>query len=86
MEAVMQNVPTVLGKYSPENGDLSRGFIEGFDYLGNLLNENGELNSIVFQSEDGTVAILTLDIGYGTPSITTYTEEILEEINERLIK
>ena len=83
MEKVTIYSDIKLGSYSPEDGDLSEGFITDCDYVGMLTDEEGKPNTMVYRGE-GYVCILTLYSGYGRSSITIHDESVLEEIKDRL--
>ena len=74
-----------LGAYSPEDGDLSDGFKDGCKLLGSLENsETGKTDSLVFEG-DNYVCILTIDAGYGEPSISIHDKSVLQEIESRIV-
>jgi hypothetical protein len=83
MEKVTIYSDIKLGSYSPEDGDLSEGFITDCDYVGMLTDEEGKPNTLIYRGE-GYVCILTLNSGYGKSAITIHDESVLEEIKNRL--
>jgi hypothetical protein len=75
-----------LGSYTPEEGDLSEGFKDHCNIKGPLNNYNtGEIDCLVFEGNT-YVCILTIESGYGNPSITVCDKSVLDEIKERTIK
>lgn len=83
MEKVTIYSNSTLGSYSPEDGDLSKGFITDCEYVGMLKDEEGRLNTLVYRGE-GYVCILTVNSGYGKSAITVHDESVLEEIKDRI--
>ena len=80
----INNQRSSIGSYSPEDGDLSSGFKDNCRLLGSLEdNETGKTDSLVFEG-DNYVCILTIDIGYGEPSISIHDKSILQEIENRI--
>ena len=83
----MQNVTLFwdrnLGSYSPEDGDLSEGFIGGCNYVGTLTNEQGTPDTFVYEGDD-YVCLLVLDSGYGRSSIQLHNKSVLNEMRNRI--
>ena len=77
----------VLGTYSPEDGDFSEGFRDGFKCTGVLTDGEGRPDTIVFEAENSNyVALLVRDYGYGRPMLQLYSREVLSEIENRIIR
>jgi hypothetical protein len=83
MEKVTIYSDIKLGSYSPEDGDLSEGFITDCDYVGMLTDEEGKPNTLVYEGEN-YVCLLTLDSGYGRSSISLHDKSVFNEIKDRI--
>lgn len=83
----MQNVTLFsnknLGSYSPEEGDLSEGFIAGCNYVGMLTNGEGMPDTLVYEG-DSYVCLLVIDTGYGRSAIQVHGKSVLNEIANRI--
>jgi len=81
----LQQTGRELGSYQPEDGDISKGLKDDCTLLGILRNTEGKADSLVFEG-DSYVCILTVDSGYGTPTISVHDKSVLEEIKSRIQK
>jgi len=83
MEKVTIYSDNTLGSYSPEEGDLSNGFIMDCHYVGMLTNQEGRPDTLVYKGEE-YIYLLSIDNGYGKSAIAIHDQSVLEEIKNRL--
>lgn len=83
MEKVTVYSNNILGSYSPEGGNLAEGFIADCELIGTLKGIEGGSDTLVFEGEY-YVCLLTVDSGYGRPSIAIHDKAVLKEIKNRL--